>query len=58
MEEARVSAGTEALQGIFVPSLESLEQRGQFQAWYSARGRAPFSPFVLGGPRRDGCAGI
>lgn len=42
MAEARVSAGTEALQGIFVPSLESLEQRGQFQAWYSS-GAEPLS---------------
>lgn len=29
MVEARVSAGTEGLQGIFVPILESLEQKGQ-----------------------------
>ena len=28
MVEARVSAGTEGLQGIFVPILESLEQKG------------------------------
>lgn len=58
MGEARVSAGTEGLQGVFIPILESLEQKGQFQGWYSAGSRAPFCPFLLGGPRSSGCSRV